>query len=230
LLFFTTLTHGLGSNDVGLDRGQIAEAKLVHFDRIGPKLLLVQPNQAFRADSGDPDQQLAVSQSFASSVLWGLKVVAVSGSRVLVDATDFVVRDGHGAAEALAKARHGKFKLNAKRSAIFLPGTKAFPRNTEMEATVTLTSEGDVPSQYVQDVTPTPTAITLNERYSSFVALPPLGYTPRVSVSGDGYFEIAYTDDAAPLGSPLVKHFITRQRLQKKDPGAAGQAHVSWTD
>lgn len=220
LLFFTTLTRGMGSNDVGLDRGQVSEAKLVQFERIGPKLLLVQPNQAFRADSADPDQQLAVSQSFASSVLWGFKVVATTGTRVLVDATDFVVRDGHGAIHALALAHQGKFRLNAQRSAIYMPDTKAFPRNTEMEATVTLSSEGDDPGQYVQDVTPTPDAITLNERYS-FVALPPPGYAPRVSVPGDGYFEIAYTDDAAPLGAPLVKHFITRQRLQKKNPGAA---------
>lgn len=220
LLFFTTLTRGMGSNDVGLDRGQVSEARLVHFERIGPKLLLVQPNQAFRADSADPDQQLAVRQSFASSVLWGFKVVATSGARVLVDATDFVVRDGHGAIAALALAHQGKFRLNAERSAVYLPDTKAFPRNTEMEATVTLSSEGEDPGQYVQDVTPTPAAITLNERYS-FVALPPPGYTPRVSVPGDGYFEIAYTDDAASLGSPLVKHFITRQRLQKKNPGAA---------
>lgn len=221
LLYFTTLTGGLGSNDVGLDRGQVAEARLVHFDRVGPKLLLVQPNQAFRSSSDNPDEQLAVSQSFARSVLWGFKIVAVSGARVLVDATDFVVRDGHGAIAALAKAKQGKFRLNAARSAVYLPGTKAFPRNTEMETTVTLTHDtSSEPGQYVQDVTPTPDAITLNERYS-FVALPPPGYTPRISVPGDGYFEIAYTDDAAPLGAPLVKHFIIRQRLQKKDPGAA---------
>ncbi len=225
LLYFTTLTGGLGSNDVGLDRGQVAEARLVHFDRVGPKLLLVQPNQAFRSGSSDPDEQAAVNQSFARSVLWGFRIVAVSGPRVLVDATDFVVRDGHGAMAALARAKQGKFKLDAARSAVYLPGTKAFPRNTEMETTVTLAHDtgndpGSEPGQYVQDVTPTPDAITLNERYS-FVALPPPGYTPRVSVPGDGYFEIAYTDEAAPLGAPLVKHYIIRQRLQKKDPGAA---------
>ena len=222
LLYFTTLTGGLGSNDVGLDRGQVAEARLVHFDRVGPKLLLVQPNQAFRSGSDNPDEQAAVNQSFARSVLWGFGIVAVTGPRVLVDATDFVVRDGHGAIAALAKAKQGKFKLDAARSAVYLPGTKAFPRNTEMETTVTLVHDtgndpGSEPGQYVQDVTPTPDAITLNERYS-FVALPPPGYTPRVSVPGDGYFEIAYTDEAAPLGAPLVKHFIIRQRLQKKDP------------
>ncbi|MDE2148303.1 MAG: zinc-dependent metalloprotease [Gammaproteobacteria bacterium] len=221
LLFFTTLTQGLGSNDVGLDRGQVADAKLVRLERIGPKVLLVQPNQAFRADSDDPDERLATEQSFASSVLWGFKVVAVSGQRVLVDATGFVVRDGHGAIDALAKAKQGKFKLDASRSDVYLPGTKAFPRNSEMEAILTLDyDDKSQPGEYVRDVTPTPTAITLRERYS-FVALPPPGYMPRVSVPGDGYFEIAYADYAAPLGVPLVKHFIERQRLTKKNPGAA---------
>jgi hypothetical protein len=218
LLYLTTLTQGLGSNDVGLDRGQIGEARYVQFRRVGPKLLLVQPNLGFRADSPDADERRAVEQSFAESVLFGFKIVAEDGGRVLVDATDFALRDGHGAIPAIKKAEQGSYKLDKDRSAVFLPGTKAFPRNTEIEATLTL--EGDAPGGFVKDVTPTPEAISLRERFS-FIALPEPGYVPRLAQPGDGYFELDYADYASPIGEPLVKHFIVRHRLQKQDPNAA---------
>jgi hypothetical protein len=39
-LFADGLAAGLGSNDVGLDRGQEGSGRLVHFERIGPRVLL----------------------------------------------------------------------------------------------------------------------------------------------------------------------------------------------
>ncbi|WP_295679680.1 DUF5117 domain-containing protein, partial [uncultured Nevskia sp.] len=156
LLYLTTLTQGLGSNDVGLDRGQVSDAKLVRFERIGPKVLLVQPNLGFRAVSDSVDERRAVEQSFAESVLFGFTVVAVEGERVLVDASDFAVRDGHGAIASIVEAKQGSYTFDKERSAVYLPGTKAFPRNTEIEATVTLAGEGS--GQFVKDVTPTPQA------------------------------------------------------------------------
>ena len=36
-LFLPSLPYGLGSNDIGLDRGRLGEGSLVHFSRVGPR-------------------------------------------------------------------------------------------------------------------------------------------------------------------------------------------------
>lgn len=218
LIYVVSLPAGLGSNDVGLDRGQLGGERIVRFDRVGPRVLMVQPNQGFRATTDNPAEARAVEQSFAQSVLWGFTVAAEEGGRVLVDATDFVLRDAHGVIPALKRARQGDYKLDATRSALYLQNTKAFPRNTEIEATLTFT--GDNPGSWVRDVTPTPEAITVRQRHS-FVALPPPGYEPRRSDPRAGFFGIQYFDLATPVGEELVQRFASRHRLQKRDPSAA---------
>ena len=218
LIYVVSLPAGIGSNDIGLDRGQIGGERLVRFDRVGPRVLMVQPNQGYRATTQDPAELRAVEESFAQSVLWGFEVRAEEGGRVLVDATDFVLRDAHGVIPALRRARQGDFKLDATRSALYLPNLKAFPRNTEIEATLTFT--GDNPGAWVREVTPSPEAITVRQRHS-FVALPPPGYEPRRSDPRAGFFGISYFDYATPVGEEVVQRFIARHRLEKRDPAAA---------
>jgi Met-zincin/Domain of unknown function (DUF5117) len=217
-LYQSGLAAGVGSNDIGLDRGQLGAARVVRFERSGPKVLLVQENLNFRAVSNDPDERRAVHDSFAESVLWGFTAAAEEGGRVLVDASEFFLRDAHGVPNALKRAKQGAYKLDASRCAIFLPNTKNFPRNTEVEATLTFT--GDEPGQWVRDVTPDPSAITVREHHS-FVELPPPGYKPRVYDPRSGFFAISYLDYAAPLGEPIVKRFAALHRLAKRDPSAA---------
>ena len=218
MIYQVSLPAGMGSNDIGLDRGQLGDTRIVRFERSGPRVLLVQPNLAFRASSANPDERRDVEDSFAQSVLWGFTVGAESDGHVLVDATDFALRDAHGVVQALKRARQGDFKLDATRSAFYLPNLKAFPRNTEVEVTLTFT--GDNPGQWVRDVTPTPEAITVRERHS-FVQLPEDGYTPRRNDPRAGYFGIQYADYSSPLGQPLEQRLLTRHRLRKKDPSAA---------
>lgn len=218
LIYVVSLPSGLGSNDVGLDRGQIGGERLVRFDRVGPRVLMVQPNQAYRAVSDDPDERRAVEESFAQSVLWGFTVGAETDGRVLVDATDFVLRDAHGVVPALKRARQGDYKLDPTRSALYLPNTKAFPRNTEVEVTLTFT--GDAPGALVRTVAPTPEAVTVRQRHS-FVALPPPGYPPRRSDPRAGFFGISFFDYATPVGEEVVQRYISRHRLEKRDPAAA---------
>ncbi|HEX5870257.1 MAG TPA: zinc-dependent metalloprotease [Longimicrobium sp.] len=218
LIYVVSLPAGLGSNDVGLDRGQLGGERLVRFDRVGPRVLMVQPNQAYRASTQNPAERRAVEESFAQSVLWGFTVAAETDGRVLVDATDFVLRDAHGVIPSLRRARQGDYRLDASRSALYLQNTKAFPRNTEIEATLTFT--GDNPGGFVRDVTPTPEAISVRQRHS-FVALPPPGYQPRRSDPRAGYFGIDYFDFSTPVGEDIRQRFISRHRLEKRDPGAA---------
>jgi len=218
LIYAVSLPTGVGSNDIGLDRGQRGETRIVRFERVGPKVLLVQPNLAFRANSSNPDEVQAVSESFAQSVLYGFTVAAESGGRVLVDATDFALRDAHGVIATLKQTQQGDFRLDQLRSALYLPNLKAFPRNSEIE--VTLTFASDNPGRYVRDVTPTPTAVTVRER-QSFIQAPDPGFVPRQNDPRSGFFGIAYVDEAVPLGAPLEQRFIARHRLEKKDPSAA---------
>ncbi|MBB5344402.1 zinc-dependent metalloprotease [Tunturibacter empetritectus] len=218
LLYTHSLPYGTGSNDLGLDRGQISSGEILHFERTGPKVLLVEPNQHFRSTSADPSEQLAVHQSFPESVLFGFKVEAEDPSgAVLIDATDFYLRDAHGVAEILTTTKQGTYKLDPTRSTIALDATKAFPKNTEVESILTFTTEDPAKAEFVTNVTPDPHALTLRE-HQSFIELPGPGFTPRRFDPRAGYFPTTYRDYAAPLGAPLDQHFIIRHRLLKKDP------------
>jgi hypothetical protein len=222
MLYFDSLPYGTGSNDLGLDRGQVSAAKLVRFERFGPKILLVRPNEFFRSSAQDPAERLAVRQSFPESILGSFSVAAenAAGSAdagaVLVDATDFFVRDVHGVGDALAK--QGPYKLDAARSAIAIDATKVFPKNTEVEAILTFASDAPLRGSFVADVTPDAHALTLRE-HQSFLELPGPGYSPRRFDSRAGYFQFEYRDYAAPLGAPLQQRFIVRHRLVKQDSG-----------
>jgi hypothetical protein len=223
LLYTDSLPYGSGSNDLGLDRGQTSDGKVVRFERFGPKVLLVEPNQAFRSSSADASERLAVTQSFPESVLAGFKVEAEdpgSGGKtgaVLLDATDFFLRDVHGVAEALAHTKQGAYKVDPSRSVIAIDSTRAFPKNTEVEAILTFTTEAEKPGAFVSDVTPDPRALTMRE-HQSFVQLPDAGFVPRRFDPRAGYFPAGYRDYSAPLGMPLDQQFIYRHRLIKKDP------------
>src|SRR5256885_3519463 len=175
-LYQSGLAAGVGSNDIGLDRGQLGGTRVVRFERSGPKVLLVQENLDYRAVSDDEHERRAVRDSFAESVIWGFTAAAEENGHVLVDATDFYLRDAHGVTNALKRAKQGAYKLDGSRSAIYLANTKNFPLNTEVEATLTFT--GDEPGKFVKDVTPDPAAITVREHHS-FVQLPAAGYKRR---------------------------------------------------
>ncbi|MEE9292074.1 MAG: DUF5117 domain-containing protein, partial [Acidobacteriota bacterium] len=218
LIYVTSLVTGLGSNDIGLDRSQLGGERIVLFERVGPRVLLVQPNYRFRAESVNEDERRAVEESFARSVLWGFELTAETDGRVLVDATAFAIRDAHGAIGTLKRTGQGEYELDASRSVMYLPGTKGFRRNTEIEVSLTFT--GDDPGPWVRDVAPAPQALTVRQRHS-FVALPEPGYRPRVSDPGGGFFGIEYADYATPIREPILKRFISRHRLKKKDPSAA---------
>lgn len=217
-LYVFSLPAGVGSNDLGLDRGRIGGEAIVHFERVGPKVLLIQPNQEYRAISSDPAERRAVEQSFAQSVLGGFTVEAEEDGRVLVDATAFFLRDANQIPETVQFQKQGDFSLDPARSALYLEHTKSFPRNTEVEAT--LTFSGKRPGAWVRSVVPTPEAMTVREHHS-FIQLPDPGYQPRAYDPRSGFFGIQFLDYATPISEPIHKRFIERHRLEKRDPRAA---------
>ena len=218
ILYTHSLPYGTGSNDLGLDRGQISRGQLIRFQRTGPKVLMIEPNQRFRSTSADPAEQLAVRQSFPESVLFGFKVEAEDpNGTVLVDATDFFLRDAHDVAGALTRTQQGTYKLDPTRSTIALDATKAFPKNTEVEAILTFTTDGPARGEFVRNVTPDPHALTVRE-HQSFVELPGPGFSPRRFDPRAGYFPTTYRDYNVPVSESLDQQFIIRHRLIKKDP------------
>jgi hypothetical protein len=217
-LYQVSLPTGVGSNPIGLDRGQLGSTNVVFFERTGPKVLLVRPNYRYRAITNDAQERRAVEESFARSVLWGFKVEATEDARVLVDATAFFMRDAHGVVETLRRANQGRFQLDESRSSFYLPRTKNFPQNTEIETQLTFTS--DEPGRLVRETVPTPQAITVRQHHS-FVTLPEAGYAPRRLDPRVGVMGVEFYDYASPITEPIEKRWINRHRLQKKDPSAA---------
>ncbi|MBP6024346.1 zinc-dependent metalloprotease [Ferruginibacter sp.] len=220
ILYQQSLPAGLGSNDIGLDRGLLGETKIVKFVRTGRKVLMTVPNYAYRAITKDVNEKRAVEQSFAQSVVWGFTVEAESNTHILVDATDFILRDAMRVGNRIRQSQQGVFTFDKTRSAIYLERTKNFPLNTEIEATITLTNADGAVGNFVQSVTPSAEAITLRMHHS-FVQLPDNDYQPRVFDARSSFINTSYFDYSTPVSEPVDKNFIIRHRLKKKDPNAA---------
>ena len=214
-LYVNSLPAGIGSNDIGLDRGQLGETRIVKFQRSGPKVLLLQPNYSYRAETSNPAERRAVEEAFAQSVLGGFTVAAQDGARILVDLTDFLLQDAQGVGRRLEQREQGKYQVDPKRSALFMERTRSFPENTEFDAL--LTFQGEPKGDQIRSVVPTPQAVTVRQHHS-FIKLPEPGYRPREFDPRSGFFNIQYYDYAAPIDRPLVKRLIVRHRLEKKDP------------
>ena len=214
-LYQVSMGSGLGSNPVGIDRGQLRGTHVLEAKRVGPRILLMEPNYQFQARSDNPTEVQAVRDAFASSVYWGFDVVAQTGDRVLVDATPFFVRDARNVIGQIAQRNQGNFRLDASRSAIHLPATRSFPENTEVESLLTFTS--DNPGGLVRGVAVNPEAISLRQHHS-FIQLPDDGYRtriadPRIGVNGPTIF-----DYATPIDEDLRLRLVARHRLQKRNP------------
>ncbi len=217
-LYVNSLATGVGSNDIGLDRGQLGDQRIVKFTRIGSKVFMIQPNYRYRAISDNADEVRAVKEAFAESTLAGFFVSAEENGSVLVDVTSFLMQDAHNVSGKLQNNNQGSYAVDALRSAIYMPRTKNFPKNTEFEAQ--LTFRGKATGSNISSVTPTPSTITVRQHHS-FIELPDTNYQPREFDPRSGYFFTSYFDYATPIGEPMQKRFIKRHRLQKKNPAAA---------
>ena len=218
-IYYPSMSQGVGSNDLGLDRGRLGDTQLVQFERVGSRLLLVALNTRYRASSDNPNERRAVTEAFARSVLWGFDIAAEQDGSLLIDLTDFAQRDSLGLSALLEQAGEGSYALDAQRSVINMRRSKAFPDNTEVDALVTFVGhpEGNI----LRTVAPDAGAITLHLHHS-FVRLPdngytPLPYDPRAGFIDGGEGDLFY-DYAAHLGEPVKRGYARRHRLEKKHP------------
>lgn len=217
-LYVHSLRTGLGSNDIGLDRGQLGDQAVVKFVKSGNKLLLFQPNVKYRANTDNDLEKKSIAEAFATSVLYGFEIKDTLNDKFVIDLTPFLMEDAHGIAKRLKDGKQGAYKLDKTRNTVWMERTKAFPKNTEFEALLTFV--GEPTSAAIRSVAPDATSISVIQHHS-FVALPDNGYIPRVFDPRSGSFSISYQDYSTPIWEPLTKRFITRHRLEKKNPLAA---------
>jgi len=213
-LYISSLSSGLGSNDIGLDRGQLGNERLVKFSKYGDKILLIQPNLRYRAVSENKLEKRSVEQAFAKSVIYGFKIAEQKDNKYIVDFTSFLMEDRHGVAKRLKNSKQGSYKVDKGKSAIELERTKAFPENVEFEAL--LTFSGDAKGRLVSSVSPDPDRISVIQHHS-FIKLPDGNYNPREFDVRSGAISISFMDYATPVYEPIIKRYITRHRLEKKD-------------
>ena len=125
MLYYTSLSAGLGSNDIGLDRGQLGDTHIVRFQRVGKKVLMVEPNYALPRAQRQRRRAARRRRGLRASVLWGFEVGAETDGRVLVDATTFVLRDVHDVMPQPASP--ATYSLDASRSAVNLDADQGVP-------------------------------------------------------------------------------------------------------
>lgn len=214
-LYVNSLATGVGSNDIGLDRGQLGDNRIVKFVKAGNKLLLVQPNQNYRAITDNELEKKSIEQAFAKSVLFGFKIEEESNGKYIIDITPFLMQDAHGVADRLQSQNEGRYSLDMSKSALSLERTKAFPKNVEFEAL--LTFSGDPKGRNIRSVTPTASLVSVIQHHS-FVELPDDNYKKREFDVRSGAISISYMDYATPVQEQIKKHYIIRHRLEKKNP------------
>ena len=217
-VFIASIATGLGSNDVGLDRGRLRTAHFVRFERSGKRVVVSITNQAYRATSENPFEVGAAREAFAYSILASLPIVAEEETTLLVDVEALALRDVAGISQTLDATGQGAFSVAADRSVLMSDSSKAFPDNTVIRTA--LTFSGSKPGRYVRDVSPDPNNVTVEQKID-FIRPPPAGYEPRGFHPRAGYFPFRFYDYGAPIDAQLEQLWIPRHRLTKATPGPA---------
>ena len=214
-MYINSLSRGVGNNDLGLDRGQLGNSRLVYFTKRGNKILLIQPNLRYVSNSSNDLENKAVEEAFARSVLFGFDIIEKTKDSYKIDITSFLIRDAHGVSQRLRYSNSGSYTLNKSMSAIDLDRTKAFPKNIEFDVLLTFT--GNPSGNLVRSVTPTASNLTVNQHHS-FVELPDNNYKKRKFDPRSGSNPFIVYDYSTPIDDKLEQRFIVRHRLNKKYP------------
>ena len=214
-MYINSLSRGVGNNDLGLDRGQLGDSRVVYFTRRGNKILLIQPNLRYVSNSSNYLENKAVKEAFARSVLFGFDIIEKTKDSYKIDITSFLIRDAHGVSQRLRYSNSGSYTLNKSMSAIDLDRTKAFPKNIEFDVLLTFT--GNPSGNLVRSVTPTASNLTVNQHHS-FVELPDNNYKKRKFDPRSGSNPFIVYDYSTPIDDKLEQRFIVRHRLNKKYP------------
>lgn len=216
-LLMVSQATGFGSNPVGVDRGASAGTDVVRFDREGDRVLVVLENWRYRSSAvANKDHQRTVAEAFATSTIAAAPILAEEQGRLLVDATDFAVRDWTDVAGTMARSQQGTYVVARDRSGINRAFTRGFPDNTEIDISLTFATTGR-PGGIVSQTAPDGRAFTLRQ-HLTLHRLPDDSYRPRPWDPRIGYFGITFHDFAQPIQAPLQVRWISRHRLERVNP------------
>lgn len=214
-LYVNSLSEGIGSNDIGLDRGQLGGRRVVYFKKAGNRLLLVEPNQKYRANSSNYLEKESIKQAFAKSVIWSFPIKETIDSGYLIDLNEFLLNDAHGVSMRLKSRKQGSYSVNKSRSSMELKRTKAFPKNIEFDVQLTFT--GEPKGELIRSVAPSANSVSVNQHHS-FIELPPLDFKMRKFDPRSGVNAFRFYDYATPVSDPTLQEYVVRHRLEKKNP------------
>jgi hypothetical protein len=215
-LLLVSQATGLGSNPIGIDRGASGETRVARFDHDGDRVLLVLENWAYRGSPTNADHARSIAEAFPPSTVASMPLLAEENGRLLVDATDVVLRDWNDVGQALAQAQQGAYTVARDRSSLYRPYTRAFPENTEIDASLTFAATGQ-PGPIVASIVPDGKAFTLRQ-HLSFVKLPGAGFRTRERDPRVGFFGVTFKDYARPIQQSLAVTLASRHRLERVDP------------
>lgn len=224
VLYFVSQATGLGSNPIGIDRGSNEQQAVARFDRNGDRVLLVLENWNYRSSAAadNPDHARTVAEAFPSSTIAALPLVALENGRMLVDATDYLMKDWTHVASTIARAGQGNYTVARDRSGIYRPYTRAFPTNTELDVALTYATTG-APGGIMRNILPDAQSFTLRQ-HITLLKLPDDGYHPREMDPHVGYFGITFKDYAQPIQGSLEQRWIERHRLERVNPADPNSA------
>ncbi len=214
-LYVNSLSEGIGSNDIGLDRGQLGNRRVVYFKKAGDRLLLVEPNQKYRANTDNYLEKKSIKQAFAKSVIWSFSIKEFNNNKYIIDLNDFLLNDTHGVSQRLKSRKQGSYSVDKSRSSMELDRTKAFPENIEFD--VQLTFKGQPQGNLIRSVTPSADAVTVHQHHS-FIELPPLDFKMRLFDPRSGVNAFRFYDYATPVSESTLQEYVVRHRLEKKNP------------
>jgi hypothetical protein len=217
-LLLISQATGLGSNPIGIDRGASDASHIIRFDRDGERVLAVLENWRYRSSAIDnAAHQRSVTEAFPASTIAALPLVAEEQGRLLVDATEFAVRDWTDVVGTIARAQQGTYAVSRDRSSVNRAYTKGFPDNTEIDVALTYALASGRPGFIMSGVLPDARAFTLRQ-HLTLNRLPDASYRPREWDPRIGYFGVTFNDYARPIQEPLQVRWIARHRLERVNP------------
>ena len=213
----TTLGVGYG--------GQAAGNRVVKWERKGNRILLRNVSYEVVADPRLPVSR-AVQAANNDTIIMAFNIEALGkDDSAVIDVSKLFTTE---VTEFSARTRLRARGFDATRS--FIEKTKSFPNNIEVEVSQTYTSPPEatpvgggggpapVPNPFAQGMRAGTNATVV--MHYSMVKLPEKPMMPRIFDERVGYFTIRQTDYGIDEQRAPQRTYITRWRLEKKDPNA----------
>jgi hypothetical protein len=211
---------GLGGFGPAAGEPYVAPARVFRFERVGRTVVLRWPNTYFKG-GGDPPRERGVRQSFPSSVIAVVPIVAEDphDGTIVIPATPFLgdVADYEAIFQQEIKNPMHGYHLDPSRT--FFTQAKALPENDVLRVTQTWASmEPDL-----IDNVPDARSIEVGITYNIFLK-PHDGYMPRLSDPRVGYFEVPFLNFASDERSTRNLYYITRWNFAPQTPEKPSKA------